>query len=96
MAHNLHIDTLVVDGELVEGSVRGGVMVPISGDTWIVHAATTRPSDWELGSEHDLRIDAREGLIVEGRATLKRSDGMAHYFVGDEIPEALRKSNGAS
>jgi hypothetical protein len=89
MARNLHIRSLKVNGEPLDGHVHGGVLVPARGTGWHVHASTTRKWEWTIGTTYRLEIETREGGVVVGEAALRRSDGQAHYFVGDAVPAEL-------
>ena len=89
MAKTLHIATLVVNGERIDGHVHGGVLVPARGSSWHVHASTTRRLPWTVGMTYTLEIHTREGRTITGEASLRRSDGQAHYFVGEAVPSEL-------
>jgi hypothetical protein len=79
----LHIERLWVDSTPAPGVVHGGVLVlDDTGSAWHAHAATTQPAEWRSAEEYELRIATMEGLELSGRATVERTDGKAHYFVG--------------
>jgi hypothetical protein len=92
MSAALHIRMLSVDGDVVPGHVHGGVLVPPAKTNWLVHVTTTRQVPLAVGTDYVLRIDTREGITIEGAATLRRSDGKGHYFVGKHIPADLAGS----
>jgi hypothetical protein len=93
MATALHVVGIVVDGQALAGHVHGGLLVPAHESNWLVHLATTRTVELQVGTEYALTVTTRERRTVEGRAVLRRSDGQAHYFVGDSVPDGLAETN---
>jgi hypothetical protein len=89
VAEVLHLRDVTVDGNQVEGHAHGGVLVPPSGQRWLVHLTTTRVLDLAVGESYELLVTTREGQPIHGEATLRRSDGQSHLFVGTEIPAAI-------
>ncbi|HEX6419407.1 MAG TPA: hypothetical protein VFZ77_12980 [Acidimicrobiales bacterium] len=61
--------------------VREGETAPGPND-WEVTLQTRREQHLRPG-EHDLRIEARDGTVLSGRALLRYSDGTRHLFRGD-------------
>jgi len=61
--------------------VREGESLPGPND-WEVTLQTKRAQHLRPG-EHDLRIEARDGTLLTGRALLRYSDGTRHLFRGD-------------
>ena len=80
----LHIESISVNRTTQPGAVRGGVLItdPPKSPPWRLYLATTRPTEWELGDEHDLEVVTREGHTVRGRALLAQTDGQSHMFHG--------------
>lgn len=89
VAQVLHVQEMTVNGARLEGHAHGGVLVPPSGDQWLVHVTTTRVVGLTVGEAYELLVATREGTEVEGTATLRRSDGQSHYFVGSPLPDTL-------
>jgi hypothetical protein len=77
----------MIDGVVTPGHVHGGVLFPNRGSGWIVHVTTTREVALTVGTDYALRVETREGIRLDGKASLRRSDGQAHYFTGDAQPE---------